>query len=228
MCGRYSLAAPAGRIQAVFGLPALPELLPRFNVAPGSRVPAILADVYGSKLEWFRWGLIPSWAKDKKIGYRALNARAEGIEKKPMFRSAFKRRHCLVPMDGFYEWTRAGKSKKQPWHIRIPETEVFAVAGLWETWRDPETDEELQSVTLITTTPNDFMKPIHNRMPVILPESSWRTWLDTDNVAPEEHSGLLVPYVREMTARRVCTYVNKAGNEGPRCHEPPGDDPHDD
>lgn len=222
MCGRFALSAPASRIQAVFGLPALPELLPRFNVAPGTQVAGILNDAYGPKLEWFRWGLIPSWAKDPKIGYRALNSRSETARSKPMFRSAFKRRRLLIPMDGFYEWTRVGKTKKQPWHIQLPNGEPFAVAGLWETWTDPD-GETVKSTTLMTTTPNATVEPIHGRMPVILPESTWETWLseDTDLDAVES---LLVPFEGDLHPYRVSTYVNKVANKGPECKEPQTDE----
>lgn len=218
MCGRFALDAPASRIQAIFGLPALPELVPRYNVAPGTRIAGVLTDVYGPKLEWFHWGLVPSWAKDRKIGYRALNARSETARTKPMFRSAFKRRRMLVPMSGFFEWTREGKTKKQPWHIHGADGEPLAVAGLWETWTDPE-GEELRSATLMTTTPNDLMAPIHNRMPVILPANTWETWLAEDS-EPDVLQELLVPYAGALEAFKVSTYVNKVANKGPTCIEP--------
>jgi putative SOS response-associated peptidase YedK len=222
MCGRFALAAPASRIQEVFGLPAVPALLPRFNVAPGTQVAGILKDIYGPTLEWFRWGLIPSWAKDAKIGYRALNARSETARSKPMFRSAFKQRRLLIPMDGFYEWTRVGTTKKQPWHIGLPNGEPFAVAGLWETWTAPD-GEVVKSITLMTTAPNAILAPIHSRMPVILPESTWEAWLakDTDLDAIEH---LLVPYEGELHPYQVSTTVNKVANTGPECKEPLNDE----
>jgi putative SOS response-associated peptidase YedK len=218
MCGRYSLAAPASAIQRIFGLPALPELLPRFNVAPGTKVPGILTDVYGPNLEFFRWGLVPSWAKDAKIGYRALNARGEDLATKPMFRSAFKRRRLLVPVDGFYEWQKLDGGAKQAWHIRAPDGEPMAFGGLWEIWKDAD-GAELKSLTIVTTTPNEVMAPIHDRMPVILPEASWETWLNPDS-DPSDVQGLIQPYAGALERFEVSDYVNHVKNEGPKCREP--------
>ena len=164
-----------------------------------------------------RWGLIPNWAKDAKIGYSLINARADTVAEKPAFRSAFKRRRCLIPADGFYEWQATGTKVKQPYFIRMMDQEPFAFAGLWEEWT-PE-GEEIQSCSIITTDPNELMKPIHNRMPAILSANDYTAWLDPEEL-PDTLKGLLHPYdLGQMEAYPVSTFVNRPINQGPKCIE---------
>ncbi len=163
---------------------------------------------------YMRWGLIPLWAKDMSIGSRMINARAETIAEKPSFRNALRRRRCLVLADGFYEWQRVGKSKK-PMRIVMRSGEPFAFAGLWETWRDPE-GTVIPSCTIITTTPNELLKPIHNRMPVILPRDIEDFWLDESVDDPAALTSVLTPYPDdEMEVYEVSSLVNSVANKGP-------------
>jgi putative SOS response-associated peptidase YedK len=169
MCGRYTLYTPTPEALAdQFGLAAVPPLAPRFNIAPTQAVPAVRActDRPSRELVLLRWGLVPSWADDVSIGNRLLNARAETVASKPSFRTAFRRRRCLLPADGFYEWKAAGK-KKQPYHFHLQDGQVFAFAGLWEEWQ--RDGEAIFSCTILTTSANDLLVRYHDRMPVILP-----------------------------------------------------------
>lgn len=225
MCGRFALISDTEQLVAEFGIApesvaAMPESVPRYNVAPTQPVAAIrLAD--GSKqreLTFFRWGLIPSWSKDPKIGSRMINARSETVAEKPSFRAAFKRRRCIIPADGFYEWQKVDGGK-QPIFIHGVDKRPFALAGLWEMWSDPE-GSMLQTCTILTTRPNDMMAPIHNRMPVILEKEDYDMWLDPgDN--PQQALHLLRPYPAEkMAAYPVSTFVNSPRNDAPACIEP--------
>jgi putative SOS response-associated peptidase YedK len=164
-----------------------------------------------------RWGLIPSWADDPKIGYKLINARAETVAGKPAFRNAFRQRHCLIPADGFYEWHAAGTKAKQPWHIRRKDGRPFAFAGLWEHWNAPESPP-VESCTIITTDANEVVRPIHDRMPVILDPADYAAWLDPRD--PTIAQELLRPCPAEvMTAFPVSSMVNNPKNEDPRCLE---------
>ncbi|MGD8725986.1 MAG: SOS response-associated peptidase, partial [Gemmatimonadales bacterium] len=165
------------------------------------------------------WGLIPSWAKDPTIGNRMINARAETVATKPAFEGAFKHRRCLIPADGFYEWQKTG-SRKQPYYIGRRDGSVFAFAGLWERWAD-EGHDPIETFTIITTTPNDLLAPIHDRMPVILPTDRYDEWLDPANTETEALQSLLGPApAADLTATPVSTYVNSPHNEGPECVRP--------
>ena len=225
MCGRFALTAPASDIAEIFQVDVLPEVLPRYNIAPTTQVACVVEDEAGDrKVEMFRWGLIPSWSKDKKIGNRTFNARGETAASKPSFRAAFKRRRLLVLADGFYEWQRIGKGKnaqKIPHLIQLAEGRPFGMAGLYETWTDPETNEEVRSCTIVTTEGNDLMKPIHDRMPVILPEDRWDLWLDAKMQEKEVLQELLVPYpADQMQERPVSSSVGNVRNKGPEVQEP--------
>ncbi len=233
MCGRYTLTTPAELIADVFGVDPPAGLSSRYNIAPTQPAAVVRSrPKQARQLDLLRWGLIPSWARDTAIGNRMINARAETIAEKPSFRSAFRSRRCLVVTDGFYEWKRlAGSRAKQPCWIHRTDGAAFAFAGLWESWR-PRVDEEgdggdghsaaVESFTIITTTPNDLMKPIHDRMPVILPAESWDTWLDADNTDTNGLQALLGPS-REtgFEAREVGTHVNSPRNDDPGCLAPP-------
>jgi putative SOS response-associated peptidase YedK len=219
MCGRYVSATPPDQIAAYFEAEAPEALLEAsYNVAPTSDVYAVLSDGSTRVVDAFHWGLVPLWAKDPKIGSKMINARAETLAEKNAFKSAFRRRRCLVPADGFYEWRKdpdAPKSaKKQPYFIHSPDGEPYAFAGLWEVWRGPNRDQEpLRSCTIITTTPNEPMAAIHDRMPVILPRSAWATWLDRDIDDLEMLGKLLVPAPAEIiTMHTVSTEVNNVRN----------------
>ena len=192
---------------------------PRFNLAPTQNVLAI-RELAGQR-QWcqLRWGLIPSWAKEPKIGSSLINARAETVAEKPSFRAAFKRRRCLIPADGFYEWQKtAGPGNKVPHFFTVGQASLFTFAGLWESWRGDD-GTTLETCTIITTTPNELLQPLHDRMPVILNRSDYVRWLDPAS-DPGTLGDLLVPYpASEMTCRAVGKFVNSAAHEGPECLE---------
>lgn len=223
MCGRFTLRAPARVVAEQFALFELPPFTPRFNIAPSQPVPVVRLvpeqPQPQRELVWLRWGLIPSWAKDPAIGNRLINARAETVADKPAFRAAYRRRRCLVVADGFYEWQPSGK-RKQPYFIRMRDDGPFAFAGLWEAWEGPD-HSQVESCTLLTTEPNELIRPIHNRMPVILPAEHYQPWVDPAVERPEQLAPLLRPYpAKEMTADPVGTFVNSPANDGPECIQP--------
>jgi len=216
------LRAPASVIAEQFALFEVPPFTPRFNIAPSQPVPVVRL-VPGQteprrELVWLRWGLIPGWAQDAAIGNRMINARAESVAQKPAFRAALRRRRCLLAADGFYEWQRTGR-RKQPHFIRMRDDRPLAFAGLWESWEGP--DQVVESCTILTTDANELMRPIHDRMPVILAPAAYEPWLDPTVQEPQQLAPLLVPYPSEpMTAYPVSTLVNSPTNEDPRCIEP--------
>jgi putative SOS response-associated peptidase YedK len=219
MCGRFVSATPPDQVAAYFDAEAPEALLPaRWNVAPTDDVYAVLSDGTARRVDAFHWGLVPRWAKDAKIGSRMINARAEGLAEKNAFRSAFARRRCIIPADGFYEWQKqAGRKAKQPFFVQRPDGEPYAFAGLWETWRGPDGRDEdvLRSCTIITTEANPAMAEIHDRMPVILPPEAWGTWLDRDVDDLERLGRLLVPAPSSLiTLRPISTKVNNVRNDG--------------
>lgn len=214
MCGRYTLRSSGKAVAEVFGLAGEPVLLSRFNIAPTQQVPAVRSAGNNRQLTMFRWGLVPSWAHDLAIGNRMINARAESAAEKPAFRSAFKHQRCLVVADGFYEWQKAG-GNKQPFYIRMRDEKPFAFAGLWEEWK--KSDTVLESCTILTTDANDLVKPLHDRMPVILDPKDYDAWLQDD---PTKSGKLLRPFQsEEMTLYPVSTLVNSPRNDGPKCVE---------
>jgi len=220
MCGRYSLTKPEQlKADNRFHLDLFPaNLTPRYNIAPSQPVSAILNQA-PRELQFVRWGLIPSWAKDSTIGYRMINARAETLAEKPAFRRPLQRQRCLIPADGFYEWQRLDTRKVPHW-ITLTSGEVFAFAGLWDTWADPKTNTARTSCTIITTTPNKLLAPIHDRMPVILPRESEVAWL-SDGLSPEQARALLKPYpATQMNASAVSTLVNSPSNDTPEVLKP--------
>ena len=222
MCGRFTLTAKPQAVAEAFGLDPVPEeLAPRFNIAPSQAVAAV-PNLDPRHLDWLRWGLVPSWAKDPAIGNRMINARAEGVADKPSFRSAFRRRRCLVLADGFYEWKRDGK-RKVPMYIRMKSQAPFALAGLWETWKpkDDASGAPLRTCAIITTAPNEALAEIHDRMPVILPPDAYDLWLDPGDPGREALAGLLRPYpAAQMEAYAVSTMVNAPANDRPECVDP--------
>ena len=219
MCGRFSLTADLGELARRFEFDGnLLDLEPNYNVAPTQNVLTVIGGE-NRRGGFMRWGLIPHWAKTASIGSRMINARAETVAQRPAFRDAFRRRRCLVLADGFYEWQRAGSVKK-PMRIVMESGEPFAFAGLWAMWRDSE-GNRIPSCTIITTEANDLLRPIHNRMPVILPREMEEFWLDRDvqDVAVLENA--LTAYPSElMQTYQVSTLVNSARNSGPQVVEP--------
>lgn len=221
MCGRFSQTASLEVIAKQFAVSDPLLFKSRYNIAPSQSVAAIRIepDTTARKLVMLRWGLIPSWAKDPKIGYQCINAKAETVAEKPSFRSAFKKRRCLVIATGFYEWQAEGK-RKQPMWIGLKSKRPFALAGLWEHWQPPE-GEPIESCTIITTEANELTMPIHNRMPVILAPTSYDQWLDPTFQQAEPLKALLRPYPsEELTAYPISTLVNDPRNDVPQVLEP--------
>jgi len=220
MCGRFTMATPGQTIAELFRLDETPELSPRFNIAPTQAVAAVRARRDGGReLVALTWGLVPSWAKDRAMGARMINARAETVAEKPAFRAALRVRRCLVLADGFYEWQKLG-TRKQPHHIRLRDGRPFAFAGLWERWAPPGA-EPVESCTIITTTPSALVAPIHDRMPVILAADAIGTWLDPSAREPAAIVSLLRPYpADEMVAYPVSLRVNNPGADDPSCVAP--------
>lgn len=221
MCGRFSQTASPEVMAQQFELIDPPLFNPRYNIAPSQPVVAIRIepDTTTRRLVQLRWGLIPSWAKDTKIGNQCINAKAETVAEKPAFRAAFKNRRCLVIATGFYEWQRQGPVKQPMW-IGLRSKQPFAFAGLWEHWTPAEGDS-LETCTIITTEPNKLMASIHNRMPVILAPTSYDQWLDPTFQHIEPLKALLRPYLsEELTAYPVSTLVNNPRHDAPQCLEP--------
>ena len=225
MCGRYNLRTSMEDLVDVFS--ALPaesldqaRAVPRFNIAPTQTVLAIREENKTRMLTGLHWGLIPFWAKDKSIGNRMINARGETVASKPSFRAAFKKRRCLVLADGFYEWKKLEAKNKQPYHIQLKNHETLALAGLWETWH-PEGGDTVESCTIITTEPNSLMAELHDRMPVILAEDDFDSWLDPSNNDKDLLQELIRPYpADEMEAYPISTLVNSPRNDVPDCIAP--------
>lgn len=214
MCGRFTLAVPAEQVATQFQLSQVPDLAPRYNIAPTQQVAAVRATDAGRELVLLRWGLVPSWAKDPSVGAKMINARSETVAEKPAFRAALRQRRCLIPADGFYEW-QAQAGGKQPFHIRLAEGGPFALAGLWEHWKTPE-GGWLHSCTILTTEANELMRPLHERMPVILPAEHHARWLDPGLHDAGPLQELLRPFpADQMLAYPVSKAVNKVGNDGP-------------
>jgi putative SOS response-associated peptidase YedK len=219
MCGRFTLRNPGEVVAQAFDLPEAPDLLPRFNVAPGQAVAVVRQKPQseGRELSFVRWGLIPAWADDPSIGDRLANARSETAATKPSFRSAFRSRRCLVVADGFYEWQKTN-GRKQPYFVGLQSDRPFGLAGLWERWE--KGGEPVESCTILTTDANELMQPIHERMPVILPPDQYDLWLDPRCQDTEKLAKLLRPYAsKDMLAYRVSTLVNNPKNDTPECAE---------
>lgn len=210
MCGRFALKAPPAKLATYFGLDEVADFAPRYNIPPGTDIPVIRQSPEHKRvLHLLRWGLVPNWSKDPSIGAKLNNARGETVAEKPSFRDAFKRRRCLIPADGFYEWKTEGKLK-QPYYISLKSGEPMAMGGLWESWKTPG-GEILRTCCIITTGPNAVMAPIHDRMPVILAPDQWQTWLD----APADAIQSLVrPYDAEaMQAWPVDRRVSRTAED---------------
>lgn len=230
MCGRFTWTTPPELMWSIledFEIPM--DFKPRYNIAPTQDVPVIPntiteidSDNNTRKLEFFKWGLIPSWAKDAKIGSRMINARSETLSEKPSFRNAYKRRRCLILADGYYEWVPTpGEKTKQPVYIRLKSKEPFTFAGLWEQWKPEWTDKPFLSCTIITCSPNPMLAEIHHRMPVILHQENHEEWLAPGEQPKENLQHLLTAYPgEELEAYPVSKFVNKPMNDSPECIEP--------
>ena len=212
MCGRFALAATGEEVAEHYQLSEVPFIVPRYNIAPTQPVAAVRFNRAGEReLTFFQWGLIPSWAKDPSIGSRLINARCETAAEKPSFRSAFKRRRCLLPATGFFEW-RKTDGHKQPLYIREADEGIMSLAGLWEIWQSPD-GGELETCTILTTEPNALMAPIHDRMPVILDPLDYDMWLD-DSTPVDQLQHLMRPFdAEQLLAYPVSTAVNKPQND---------------
>jgi len=229
MCGRFVQAQDPATYAEYFGAAPVENLetaAPSYNVAPTDRVYAVADHGSERHLVRMRWGLVPFWAKDIGIGSRHINARAESIATKAAFRDSFAGKRCLIPADGFFEWQKRTKGKL-PHYLLRTDGNPLALAGLWASWRDPGSGERLLSCTIITTEPNDLVAPIHDRMPVVLPEGAWDRWLDREFGEVEALQALLVPSAEPMTAHPVSTLVNSVRNNLPECIVPLEDVPDD-
>lgn len=222
MCGRVTLTSSAREIAEQFAFEADPDvaLEPRYNVAPGQDVATVREDAAGRRVLAFeRWGLVPHWARDPAIGSRLINARAETVATKPAFRDAFRRRRCLVPVDGFYEWSGTGASRR-PYLFRRPDRRLLGIAGLYERWHG-EGGEVVDTCTLITTDANAALAPFHDRMPVILAPDDHPRWLDRDLRAPDALLPLLAPCPADwLESTPVSTRINDVRNDDPSCLVP--------
>jgi putative SOS response-associated peptidase YedK len=197
MCGRFTTEIPPELLAEIFGLVEPPAVQARYNIAPTQQIPVVRQDIEGqNRLDHLRWGLIPSWAKDKSIGAKMINARSETVKDKPSFRQAVKYRRCLVPASGFYEWLPVGKVKL-PQYIHLKDGSPMVFAGLWETWKSPE-EEVLESFTILTTAANPLLEPLHDRMPVILHHDEYKTWLDRSINDPASLAHLFQPYPADL------------------------------
>lgn len=223
MCGRYTLTSPGEVVAEIFELVDVPPILPRYNLAPTQEAAVVRVAAPGARrtLDLLRWGLIPSWAKDPAIGHRLINARAESVAEKPAYRDSFRYRRCLIPADGFYEWTPVAPKVKQPYLVRRQDRLPFAFAGLWSTWRQGPEAAPVLTFTILTTTPNDLMRPLHDRMPVILERRDHAAWLDPANRDAAHLQALLAPAATEgWEAVPVSRAVNNPAHDQPDCIEP--------
>jgi putative SOS response-associated peptidase YedK len=230
MCGRFTLRTPATVLIEHFDIDVRNETQlalfdPRYNIAPTQDVVVVRADAETGRraASMMRWGLLPSWAKQITSGPPMINARSETLAEKPAFRTALRSRRCLIPADGFYEWQLTpggGKGKKQPYYIHRPDGNPFAFAGLWETWKSPDSQLVIESCTIVTTSANAALASLHDRMPVILAPNDYGLWLDANVSEPAKLQHMLAPCGNdELVAEPVSTHVNRVANDDPRCIE---------
>lgn len=222
MCGRFALKAPPAELMRHFGVDAVPDMAPRYNIAPTQSILVIRHPWQQSEASLeaasVKWGLLPYWAKDESMATKLANARGETVAEKPAFRNAFRRMRCLIPADGFFEW-QTTPSGKQPWFIRLKENGVLAFAGLWEHWKSSE-GTVVESASIITTEANELVSPIHDRMPVILQPKDYSMWLGEQS-RTDDLKALLKPFPSSMmNCYKVSRRMSNARNEGPDCIEP--------
>lgn len=223
MCGRYKLSVSWAEIDRRYGLTNSVNLRPRYNIAPTQDVLAIIYDAETRRRrgEMLRWGLVPAWARDMKIGYSLINAKAETVAEKPAYREAFKTRRCIIPADAFYEWQETGQSLKQPYAIVMKDRSDFGFAGLWEKWTDKASGEVIRSCTIITTQPNKLCASIHNRMPAILEPSDYTKWLGEQTASTDALLALLKPFRAErMECFKIGTRIGNVKYDEPSLIEP--------
>jgi len=219
MCGRYNLITDAQALADFFELSNCLAVSARYNIAPSQLIPAVRQQDGGREVGLLHWGLVPRWAKDRKIGYKTINARAETVAEKPAFRSAFRQRRCLIPASGFFEWQLVAGGK-QPYNIRLKDGGLMAFAGLWESWSGGD-GERLDSCTIIVTEANATVRKVHDRMPVILNREVHEIWLDPSIKDVELLKSLLLPYPAElMLAYPVSRSVGNPANDTPACVAP--------
>lgn len=213
MCGRFAQRSDPKRLAREFKVTEVPEVEARYNIAPTQEILGVLAATDGREMKFFKWGLIPSWAKDTAMSGRLINARSETVEEKPAFREAFKKRRLLIPADGFYEWQKT-EGKKQPFFFQMRDESPFGFAGLWERWEGKE-GHAINSCTILTTAANEVLRPVHDRMPVILAPDDYELWLDEDVRTRELLKDLLRPYpAAEMISYPVSASINSPRNQG--------------
>ncbi len=220
MCGRFTQFSGPERLLCQFSLNQPPrDLIPHYNIAPTQQI-AIIREVVGlgRQLDYAHWGLIPSWSKSAKISNHLINARAETIGEKPAFRHAYRHKRCLIPADGFYEWEKSDNGK-QPWWIAMADRSPFAFAGLWEHWESPEDDHLIESCTIITTQSNAQLRPIHQRMPLIIAPERYGAWLDPVGEDPQQLQPLLTPFAGEFALHPVSRAVNSPLKDNPHLIE---------
>lgn len=225
MCARYTLSTPPDALAGLFDLDLLIDILPRYNIAPTQNVLAVRPSAAGSReFVQLRWGLVPSWANDLSIGQKLLNARSETVGEKPAFRDAVRKRRCLIPADGFYEWKTLNK-KKLPYHIHRPDRAPFAFAGIWEHWEAPD-GKPVETCTILTTDANESLKALHDRMPVILTRENYARWLDPETRDAKKLEDLFAPLPEAaLTMNPVTPQVNNARFDDPVCIEPIAETP---
>ncbi|MEX1031281.1 MAG: SOS response-associated peptidase [Paenibacillaceae bacterium] len=218
MCGRFSLRVEMEELLSYYGLiQSNYTYTPRYNIAPGQSITALIDSNSGCKMGPLRWGLVPSWATDERMGYKMINARAETLAEKPAFRQSYSRRRCIIPADGYYDWK---KDTKQPHRITMNDESIFSLAALYDNWVAPD-GNKLHSCTIITTESNDILSTIHDRMPVILPKEHHDTWLDRSITDITVLQQLLIPFPsKPMTAYQVSPMVGNVKNDVPACIEP--------
>lgn len=213
MCGRFALKAPPSKLISRFALDECAEFSPRYSIPPGTDIPVIRQSPEGKRvLHLLRWGLIPHWSKDPSIGAKLNNARGETVAEKPSFREAFKRRRCLIPADGFYEWKTEGKFK-QPYYFSLKSEEPMALAGLWEMWKTPD-GNTLRTVCIVTTSANELMAPVHDRMPVLISPENFGPWLNPAIEGSAVQDWLMPASPECMDSWPVSKEVSWASNEG--------------
>lgn len=222
MCGLYSLRKSEDEVRAAFGYGGEAVLGPRDYVTPGGPMAIVRLERQGLRLAWVRWGLVPSWIKEIGPGNPLINARGESVVQKPSFRNAMRRRRCLIPADGFFEWTGDVPGKKQPWHIHRPDGAVFGLAGIWEQWQGGD-GSEIETAAIITTAANRTIAAIHDRMPVVIAPEAYALWLDADNVKADEAAALLVPAPERFFVMEKTIIARSAPPPGPAALPKVGD-----
>ena len=222
MCGRYTLTSSGEELALLFDISDLPMVLPRYNLAPTQEAAVVRVPAPGGprRLDLLKWGLIPYWAKEASIGNRMINARSESVAEKPAYRWSFKKKRCLIPADGFYEWKKDGKLK-QPYLIHRKDGKPFAFAGLWSSWKSPEQERPVETFTILTTDANDLLRPLHDRMPVILDPENFDLWLDPKMEDAAKLQPLMAPHaVDGFEAFPVSRAVNSPAHDAEDCIAP--------